>query len=347
MNFVVTVLLTVLVFGIIINIHELGHFCAAKLFRVRVNEFSFGMGPKLLSRKGKETTYSLRVFPIGGYVAMEGEDEESADERAFGAKPAWQRFIILVAGAGMNLLLGLLISAFLATQMNLIPTTMLAEVGTRETGENLQITDQIVSVNGYRTPGYDDVVFQLVRDKDGVVDLEILRGEGKEKVSIPGYAFNMIEGEDGRRSLDLDLRFYGQEKTFGNVLSYTFQWTGSTIKQVWYSLLDILGGQYSLADISGPVGTAVVIQEAASYGLRAFMGIFAFITINVGIFNLLPIPALDGGRILFLLVEIIRRKPVPQKYETWITAGGLILMLGLMAVVSVKDIVQVVGKLFN
>lgn len=359
-----TFLLTILVFGVIITLHELGHFLFAKLFRVRVNEFSFGMGPKLLSKQMGETAYSLRLLPIGGYVAMEGEDEESQDDRAFGNKPRWQRFLILFAGASMNILLGLLLLGIITAQMNLLPMNMVAKFYDGATSSQvLQPTDRIMKVNGYNTANYNDLIFQLIRDEDGVVDLEVLRGadpsltrweqlmgrfgtsdkEQGELITISGHPFQMTQGENGVKQINIDMQFYGREATFWGGVDYTVQWTGSVVKQVWYSLLDIVTGRYGLSQISGPVGTASIISEASSAGLRPFLVMVAMITINVGVFNLLPLPALDGGRLLFLLIESVRRKPIPAKYEAWVHGVGLMLMLGLIVVVTFSDIMKLLG----
>lgn len=359
-----TFLLTIFVFGVIITLHELGHFTFAKLFGVRVNEFSFGMGPKLLSGRKGETTYTLRLLPVGGYVAMEGEDEESQDDRAFTNKPRWQRFLILFAGAFMNLLLGLLLLGIITAQMKLLPMNMVAKFYDGATSSQvLQPTDRIIKVNGYNTGNYNDMIFQLIRDEDGVVDLEILRGadptltrwdrllgrfgasdkELGERITIPGHSFQMTQREDGTKQINIDMQFYGQESTLLGGMDYAVQWTGSVVKQVWYSLLDIVTGRYGLAQISGPVGTATIISEASSAGLRPFLVMVAMITINVGVFNLLPVPALDGGRLLFLLIETIRRKPVPAKYEAWVHGVGLMLMLGLIVVVTFSDIMKLLG----
>ena len=359
-----TVLLTILVFGIIINLHELGHFFFAKLFGVKVNEFSFGMGPKLLGWGKGETKYSIRLFPIGGFLAMEGEDEESGNGRAFCNKPAWQRFIILFAGAGMNLLLGLCLLAWSTSQMSLLGTNV---VGRLEEGAAsaayLQPGDRIVEVNGCATPGYNDVVFQLIRDADGLVDLTVLRGGdlsmtrwertlarkgmgekslGEELyLSVP---FQMEEVEEGLRTLKIDFVFLGAEKTLGNAVYYTFQQTISTVKQVWYSLLDIVTGRFGLSQLSGPVGTASVIKEASDAGLRSLVVLVAYITINVGVFNLLPIPALDGGRMFFLLVGALFRRPIPARYEAYINAAGMLILLFFVGLVTFSDVMKLVAR---
>ncbi|MEG0854465.1 MAG: site-2 protease family protein [Angelakisella sp.] len=353
-----TILLTILVFGLIITLHELGHFFFAKLFGVRVNEFSFGMGPKLWSRQKGETVYSIRLLPIGGYVAMEGEDPSSEDEyalrdgRAFCDKKPWQRFLVLSAGAVMNLVLGFVILLFLSSQMELMGTNVVAKIASdAPVSQYVQPNDRIVKVNGHSTGSYNDVIFQMVRDADGIVDLEVRRGAdpkavfGRSKgeaVKLPQVPFVMTDAGEGRKTIQLDLTFYGAPNSFFGTIHYSVNWTISVVKQVWFSLVDIVSGRYGLNEISGPVGTAVVIEQASSYGLESFLLLFAFITINVGVFNLLPIPALDGGRLFFLLIEIAFKKPVPAKYEAYINATGMILLLGFVAVVTLNDIIKLI-----
>lgn len=368
-----TVLLTILVFGIIINLHELGHFFFAKLFDVQVNEFSFGMGPLLWGRKKGETQYSIRLFPIGGYVAMEGEDGEAGEEgaktavsgRAFCNKPAWQRFLILFAGAGMNLLLGLILMAYITSQMSLLGTNVVGRLEENTASSAyLQPGDRIIRVNGYSTPCYNDVVFQLIRDDDGLVDLTVLRGGdhltmnywertlsglgiGEKSLGDTLYLsvpFEMEELQPGLRTLKIDFVFLGAQKTLGNGVQYTFQQTVSTVKQVWYSLLDIVTGRFGFSQLSGPVGTATVIREASDAGLRSLILLLAYITINVGVFNLLPFPALDGGRMFFLLVGAIFRRPIPAKYEAYINAAGMLLLLFFVGIVTFNDVMKLVAR---
>lgn len=339
MQIVVTILVTILIFGIIINIHEAGHFFFAKLFGVRVNEFSFGMGPLLFQKVKGETEYSIRLFPIGGYVAMEGESEDSDDERAFFRKPAWQRFIILFAGAAMNILLGLGILIGLVSGQELLGTTVIA--GFDEgiaASQYLQSGDRITRINGYHISGYNDALFQLLRDEDGVIDFQVVRnGETTQVDQVP---FEMETYEDGSRAVKLGLTFYGVEKTPLSSLQYAAEWTVSIVKQVWYSFMDILTGRYGLSELSGPVGTATVVSQASSLGLRSVMLLVAFLTINVGVFNLFPIPALDGGRLLFVIIEMIRRRPVDPKYENYIHAAGMAMLLCLIVVVTFSDITK-------
>ena len=348
-----TIILTLLVFGLIIVLHEFGHFIFAKLFKVRVNEFSFGMGPKIFGKRKGETLYSIRAFPIGGYVSMEGEDDAGAagtkpqvsdipqgDSGSVNEKPVWQRFIIFSAGAVMNLLLGLVILTVITANMDLLGTNIVASFRDDSvTSQYLKTEDRIVSVNGHRTASYNDVIFQILRDEDGQIDLTVVRDKQKQTLSVP---FRTISNENGGMNIDLDFMFYGVKGSFSTVVPYAVNWTVSVVKQVWFSLVDIVTGRYGLNDISGPVGTAEIIGEVSSQGMDSFFMLIAFITINVGVFNLLPIPALDGGRILFLIIEGIFRKPVPQKYEGIIHAIGFMLLILLIIVVTFNDILKLV-----
>lgn len=350
-----TLIITLLVFGLIITLHELGHFLFAKLFGVKVNEFAFGMGPKLFSFQKGETLYSIRLFPIGGYVAMEGEDStssetERSDGRSFQDKKPWQRFFILSAGAAMNVILGFVILLFLSSQMNLMGTNVVAStVPEAHVTGYISDGDRIVKVNGHKTGSYNDVVFQLIRDEDGKVDIEVVKnsdpnavfGQNKGDLVVHSQVpFAMEDAGDGRSTLRLDMTFYGVPNSFVGTIGYSLNWTASVVKQVWFSLVDIVTGRYGLNELSGPVGTAAVIDEVRSYGLDSLLMLLAFITINVGVFNLLPLPALDGGRLLFLLIEVVFRKPVPAKYEGYIHAAGMLLLLGFVAVVTLNDILK-------
>ncbi len=207
------------------------------------------------------------------------------------------------------------------------------------------------------------MVFQLIRDQDGVVDLTVLRGGdlsmGRwerilaslgigeknlgEKLSLT-VPFQMEDAGDGLRTLKIDFVFLGAERTLGNGIYYTFQQTVSTVKQVWYSFLDIITGRFGLSQLSGPVGTATVIEKASSQGLRSLVLLVAYITINVGVFNLLPIPALDGGRLFFLLIGVLLRRPIPQRYEAYINAAGMMLLLIFVGIVTFSDVMKLVTR---
>ncbi|MGI6249328.1 MAG: M50 family metallopeptidase [Acutalibacteraceae bacterium] len=335
-------LVAVLFFSFVIMVHELGHFIFAKLFKVRVNKFALGMGPALIKFGKKETSYSLRLFPIGGYCAMEGEDEESDDERSFSAKPVWQRFIIVSMGALLNILLGAIIIAVMLTQENLIGTSTVHSFpeGSAVQEAGMCVGDKIVAINGKRIFSDVDIGFLLMRDKDSVVDFTLKRG--KEKVELTDVDLSKSD-ENGNKSIKMDFIIKGVKPSFLPVIKYSALQTVSMGRMVWLGLFDLITGQFGFKDISGPIGVVSFIAQAAEESRKTdflpLLNLMALISINIGIFNLLPIPALDGGRLFFMFVEMIRRKPVPQKYESWIHAAGLILLLIFMAVVSLKDII--------
>ncbi|MBP3330543.1 MAG: site-2 protease family protein [Clostridia bacterium] len=341
------IIVAILFFGLIIFIHELGHFTFAKLFKVKVNEFAMGMGPTILKKKIKETTYALRLLPIGGFVSMEGEDEDSDDERSFSKKPCWQRIIIVAAGAVMNLLLGLIICICINANQDLIATSTVA--GFREDAvsisSGLQKEDKIIEIDDHSVTSYMDLSFLMMRDKDGVMDITVKR-DG-EKVRLNDVKFEMREYEDGTKSMYFDFVVYGVEPGFKNVITAASGETLSIIKVVYLSLFDLVTGQYGLNELSGPIGTVTYIADAATdagktHDWSTLLLIMALITINIGVFNLLPLPALDGGRLFFMVIELIRRKPIKQKYEAWIHAAGLALLIILMIVISASDILKLI-----
>lgn len=340
------VLVAILFFGLLIFFHELGHFTFAKLFKVQVNEFAMGMGPTLFKFKKGETKYALRLFPIGGFVSMEGEDEESENERAFCNKPAWQRFIIIAAGGVVNLIMGAIIVAVMLSQTNLIG---LPEIHSFEensvSSQYLQAGDEIKKINGKRVYSEYDLSFLMARDKDGIIDFTVER-EG-EKVELNGVPFQTIKNQDGTITIIYDFIIRGVEPGFLSVTKNAVLESVSIGRIVWISLLDLVTGQYGLSDLSGPIGTVSYIADAAQIATRQtdytylFM-LMAMIAINIGLFNLLPLPALDGGRLFFLAIEFVFRKPVPAKYEGWVHAVGMVLLLLLMAVISLSDILRLI-----
>ena len=341
------IIIAILFFGLIIFIHELGHFTFAKLFKVKVNEFAMGMGPTLFKKKKGETTYALRLLPIGGFVSMEGEDEASEDERSFAKKPCWQRIIIVAAGAVMNLILGFIICICINANQELIATPVVADF--REDAVSisagLEKNDKIIKIDNHSVSSYMDLSFLMMRDKDGVMDITVKR-EG-EKVLLEDVAFQMRELEDGTKSMYFDFIVYGVEPGFLNVITSSAGETLSIARVVYLSLFDLVTGQYGLNDLSGPIGTVTYIADAATDAgqTRDFSTLFlimALITINIGVFNLLPLPALDGGRLFFMAIELVRRKPIKQKYESWVHAAGLALLILLMLVISASDILKLI-----
>ncbi len=330
-------LVAILLFIILIIIHEFGHFIAAKAMGVRVNEFAVGFGPKLFSKRLGETKYSVNLIPLGGYCAMEGEDEESADQKAFCNKKPWRRFIIVIMGALFNLLLGLIIVAIILIPQQRFTTTTVAQFheGAVSAQHGLQVGDKILEVEGRKIFTTYDLSYAFTNVDDGKIDMTVRR-DG-EKVELRDVSFNTEEIDD-ISYLTVDFYVEGREKTFINYISHTVNTAISYCSVVWRSFIDLITGKYGISAVSGPVGVTAAIGNAAKQSLSSLLPIMALITINLGIFNLLPLPALDGGRLLFILIEMIFRKPVPQKWEAIVHAVGFVLLVALMALVTFKDI---------
>lgn len=342
-----TIIISLIVFCLIIIIHELGHFSAAKLFKMKVYEFSLGMGPVLLKRKKKETVYSLKLLPIGGSVQL-GEDEEIDDPDAFRNKPIWQRMIVILAGAIMNIVLGFIICVIMVSMSEHIVTTTIG--GFREgavTSERLQAGDEILAINGMSVWTTSDISYQLLNsaskleaEDTAVYDFVVRRGG--ERVKLDGVVFGATDNGSGGKSIIFDFYVLTAEKTFGNVIAEGFKQTGTMARLILVSLMDIVKGTYGLNDFAGPVGVVNEIGKVASMGFDQLLNIVAFITINVGIFNLLPIPALDGARFLFFIVEAIRRKPIKPEYEGMVHFVGFAALMVFMLVVTFNDIRRLV-----
>lgn len=368
------ILAALLVLGLLIMIHEFGHFLAAKRMGVRVNEFAIGMGPRLLHWGKGETTYSLRAFPIGGFCAMEGEDEgaptpaalgggEDAQpedrSRSFAHKPVWRRIVIVVAGALMNLVLGYVLLlgyyGFLQepygnTGKVLFSTTTIAQLkeDTSAYQSGLRPGDTILSVNGRRVLMDSDLSMEMQNDPDGVLQMVVRREvNGKpQKVTLDAVKFEMKTDETtGKQYLKYDFVVLGKVRTFGNTFTQAAKEELSVATVVWRSLVDMVRGRYGLNDLSGPVGTVNIIADAVGNahslaGWQTLVMLMVLITVNLGVFNLLPLPALDGGRLVFLLWEAVTRKPVPAKYEGIVHFAGLLLLVLLMLVITYSDVTK-------
>lgn len=397
MSFIVTFIAAVFVFSAVIAIHEFGHFMVAKLCGVQVNEFSIGMGPVLCKRVRKGTQYSIRALPVGGFVALEGEEspeskqaEKNTDEEPLsphsdadsspsrGAKadagkpdlpplsgevaeptgsdgevspsgiplneaPVWQRALIMLAGAGMNFVLGFVVMAILITAQNEpITSKVLYQVEENalcgQTG--LQAGDKILAVNGLRCFVANDILYELMRTEDYTADFTVLR-DGK-KVELPGVQFDTWQDDKGETHMNLGFTVYGIKKTPLNVLKEA----GNSVlyygRIIFASLSDLLRGRESINDLSGPVGIVTAIGQAASYGWQDLLEMLALITVNVGIFNLLPFPALDGGKVVFLLIEGVTGHAVPEKIQSGLIVAAFALLFGLMIFATYNDILRLI-----
>ncbi len=330
-------LTAILLFLILIVIHEFGHFIAAKLLGVKVNEFAVGFGPRLFGFQGKETKYSFNLVPLGGYCAMEGEDEESGDSRAFCNKSAWRRFLIVVMGATFNLIFGLILVAIILAPQQVFASTTIAEFSENAVSQQsgLMVDDKIVEIEGRKIFGIYDMNYAFTNVDDGTLNMTVVR-DGK-KVELKNVKFE-TEEEQGITYLKWDFKVYGIKKTVWNYIKETFNTTISYCMIIWRSLLDMLAGKYGISAISGPVGVTVAIADAAKQSLLNLLPMMALITVNLGIFNLLPVPALDGGRLVFILFEMIFRKKVPEKYESVVHTVGFMILIAFMVLIAAKDI---------
>lgn len=352
-----SILFAILLFSFLIFIHELGHFAAAKLSGVRVNEFSMFMGPAIWKKQKGETLYALRCIPLGGYCAMEGEDEDTDDPRSFQKAAWWKRLIILVAGAAMNFLAGLLLLAivYAPTQQFAVPVVAQFEEGCPLYGENALLEgDRILELDGEKIYVASDFSTILSLNPGDVHDLVIQRGS--EKIELKDFQMEKREYPDGQggTSLRYGFSFSVEQATFGNKVKFVWNTALDTVRIVRLSLEMLLTGQAGLQDMGGPVMIVDQMNQVASASettLDALLNMLyfgGFIAINLAVMNLLPIPALDGGRAVCLLlttaVEAVTHKKIDPKYEGYLHGAGMVLLLALMVVIMFKDIFVIVRR---
>ena len=348
MSTFLTIVSALLVFGFLIFIHEFGHYIFARIFKVKINEFSIGMGPKLAWYDSKKTgiRYALSMLPIGGYVAMAGEDDESDDPNSFDKKPAWQRFIITAAGAAINLIAGFIIMTILVGILPVGNTTVAEFYTKEETGyeisseeSGLMLGDVITEVDGKRVRILDELSYEIMRRGTKPLDITVIRNG--EEITVPDVVFPGMS-EDGQSFGMMDFKVFRVERTFGNLLTHAIRKSALTVRMCWESIYDLFTGRYTFEAVSGPVGISSAIGDAAKQGVASLLNIAALISINLGVMNLLPIPALDGGRLITILLEMITRRKLPKKLEGTINAVGLALLLLLSFVIMIKDILALI-----
>ena len=351
----VYILAAILVFGVLIAVHELGHFMAAKACGVRVNEFSIGMGPALWKKQKGETQYSLRLLPVGGFCAMEGEEEDSDDPAALNNQGFWAKLLIFAAGAAMNFIAGLLIILVLYAGAKAFYEPVITDFADGcplESAEGLQTGDRIVRIDGERVYVYSDIRLLLGLNKTGVFDLVVERNG--EKVTLTDFpmAPQTYPDQNGASYTSYGLYFGTEKATLGRKLSYTWNNAVDFVRLVRLSLQMLLTGEAGVKDLSGPVGivsTMTQVGEQAGSVRAAVENIAylaALIAVNLAVMNLLPLPALDGGKIFFLVINAIGmllfKKQIPAKYENYIHFAGLVLLLALMAVITLSDVWKLV-----
>lgn len=377
---VLYIILALLLFGVLIFVHELGHYLAARACGVKVLEFSIGMGPTLFKWQSKKTEikYSLRALPVGGFCAMEGENEldeegkeieseEDKDPRSYKNKPAWMKIIILVAGPLMNIILGVLMTVVLVIGSRdsdgkiLVATNTVADFTENaislETG--LKANDTVVKVGNVRVHTGTELAYEIsIQGKEIEKYTQYVGENGEEKVERDVVSLDLTVIRDGEEIVLEDVKFLAsvtEGSVFGNtdfrvyrdghvtfldIVKNSWYRSLNSVKMVWDSLIGLLGGRFALSSVSGPVGTTQVITQAASAGWYTLLYIFVVISMNLGVFNILPILPLDGGHVLFAIYELIARKPAPKKLRETCQIVGVALMFGLMIVVTVKDVIK-------
>ena len=341
MSTVISIISAVLIFCVIVVVHEFGHFIVARKCGIDVQEFAIGMGPVIFKKQGKHTLFTLRLLPLGGFCSM-GEDEESDNENSFRKKSVWRRIAVIAAGAIMNLILGFILSLIIFLVAGKVTTTIIAEIvpGSGCETAGMAVGDRITKVNGLHIFTANDIIYELRNDEDGVLDFVVER-DG-EKLTFNGVKFGLtVDEETGERVLNYDFKVYMKNMTAAELLPAAANKFMYYSRLILMSLRDLISGKYGLNNLQGPVGIVTVISESAQesgFDIGYLLDIAMLISVNVGIFNLLPLPALDGGRLVFLIIEAIRRKPIKAETEGMVHFAGFALLMLLMIIVTFNDV---------
>lgn len=330
-----TAISAIFVFLLVILLHELGHFTVAKLVGIKVNEFSIGMGPKIVQRQSGETKYTLRILPIGGYVKMEGEDEDSSDPRSFGNASALSRIGVLAAGAFMNFVLAIIVLSVVSFNIG-VPTTTIDKIESNSPAQSADIIqgDKIVEINNIKIDNWDILVDSINDSKPGEeLEIDIIRDNTKKTVKVM-----TIEQEDGRRVIGIRPKY---EKSLIGSIRGGFEKTGMFLGLMFDFVKMLFRGEVSTNDLAGPVGVISEVGKAAEMGFTNLLLMLGFISVNLGFFNLLPIPALDGSRLVFAFVELVRGKAIDPNKENFIHLMGFVFLILLMLIVTYKDLIRI------
>ncbi len=343
-----TLLLLILILGLLIFIHELGHFLTAKKSGVFIYEFALGMGPRIISKKGKDDIiYSLRLFPIGGFVQMAGEvyedDKKIKKEQFMCNRPWYQRVIILVAGVTMNFILALVLLFVQSliwgnTELKPIIGTVAENYPASEAG--IEVGDRIISINDHKTNSWDSVILSLnLKNKKDYYEIKVKKADNS--IETYNIAPKEEKNEDGTTSKIFGIGVNPSvKKGFLNAINYSFSKFGSIINSMCMIIGNLFIGKLSISALSGPVGIYTVVGQSAALGLSSLIYLTAYLSINLGFMNILPFPAFDGGRVLFLIIEKIKGSPVDSKLENTFHTIGFILLMILMIYVTFQDIIK-------
>lgn len=330
-----TAISAIFVFLLVILLHELGHFAVAKMVGIKVNEFAIGMGPTIFKTTKGETKYTLRALPIGGYVSMEGEDEDSNDARSFNKAPVLARMGVIVAGAFMNFVLAIIVLTIVSFNIG-VQTTTIENTVPNSPARSAGIIkgDKINAINGVKVNSWQDIIEQIgSKDSGEEFRINVLRNDEELEIAVTPTT------EDGERTvIGIESRV---DKSFPVAIKGGFQKTGMFINSMFDFVKMAFRGEVSTRDLSGPVGVISVVGEAAKTGFMDLLLILGFISVNLGFFNLLPIPALDGSRLVFLLIELIRGKPIAPEKENLVHLVGFFLLISLMIIVTYRDLLRI------
>jgi len=344
LSFILYALLTALIIGFLTFIHEFGHFFFARLFKVPVLEFAIGMGPKLFSWEGKTgTKYALRAFPIGGFVQMEGEEGTSDNPNAYNNLNPWKKIAVTAAGPAVNIIFAIIVMFILVLCTPTLGSTTVADFLEGSVSDAyLKPMDEIVQVGNVKVHTSEELYYEIMMQGFEPIDITVIR-DG-ERIVLDNVVFNTLE-ESGVTFGDGDFRVWAlsslEDVTVFDYLYQAFYRSINTVKTVFDSLWGLVSGRFGMDAVSGPVGIVESVGQVAAINPSALVNFVVLISMNLGIFNLLPIPALDGGRILFHLIDgIAGRKVIKKEIEDSITGITLLLLLGFMLLVSIKDVIN-------
>lgn len=337
------IIIALLVIGLLTLIHEFGHFICARIFKVPVEEFSIGMGPSIFSRKSRKsgTKYGIRLFPIGGFVSMEGENGTSENPNAFNNINPWKKILITIAGPLVNIIFAFIVMFFIVISSKTLVSTTIGQFNDDALSKGkLMIGDEIVKVGKTHVYTGREVVYEIMNQGDEAIDITVVRNG--ESVVVEDVVFPTIQ-ESGVWFGRIDFKLYTlnslENVNFFDYLSQSFHMSLSAFKMVWDSLIGLITGRFGLQAVSGPVGMTGVIGQAAQNGFSSLMYLVVVISMNLGVFNLLPIPALDGGHLVFHLIDALAgRKVVKKETEDMIHTVGIMILFLLMILISFKDV---------
>lgn len=331
----ITIISSIIIFLLVILIHEFGHFIVAKMNGVSVLEFSIGMGPKLFQKESNGTLYSLRVLPVGGYCQLEGEDEENDSPNSLNNQSPLVRLKVILAGAIMNFILAFILLILLMSVSRVSTEISGVIKDSPAYSSGIQTGDQIVSINGENVSDGEELL-KSIKESQGDLNIGVIRGSQSKNIKVTPRLENNIRKIGVNFQEEYNIKNFSIVKGFKKGLITFLNLTG-----MLYKFLGMLiTGQLGLGGVSGPVGVVKEIGNAAKTGVANLIFLLAYININLGVFNLLPIPALDGGRAIFILIEMIFGKKISQEKEGYIHMVGLILLLALIAIVTIKDVIK-------